>query len=251
MVYSKTELSGNADCRRDFWSERESSNAFHHQVVPEAISGFIRSFSNTERGAKELGYSLVFALQDLASSSSDAAHFYHAIMMDIDESSRFAISEVRSTLGTIATNARKNAKTFLQGVLKMFPWTTQIEMQLASILQPYTETGKDLDIKSVLSTKDDSSFAEFTIRFFISHRRRLIQRIFHGLTAAISEAFEPESELPASSLLERIVKETFTSIDPRLTANELNDIVQIALGAQVRRARLSCEKPKGLYCVEY
>ena len=77
--------------------------------MPQAISSFIRSFSNTERGATELGYSLMFALQDLMPRSCDAAHLYHAMMMDIDESSRFAIAEIRSVLGAIATNTKKNS----------------------------------------------------------------------------------------------------------------------------------------------
>lgn len=175
----------------------------------------------------------MFALQDLAPRSCDAAHFYHAIMMDIDESSRFAISEVRTTMEAIAVNARKNANKFFREILDRFPWTTQIQSQLESILQPYIEMGQDLDSKKVLSSKDDSSFVEFALRFFISHRRRLIQRIFHGLTAATAQAFPAESELPASSLLEHIVKETFTLIHPRLTPDELNDVVQLALGAQV------------------
>ena len=229
---NRTDAQGRIVCRREFWGERDKDATFHHQAMPQAISSFIHSFSNTERGATELGYSLLFALQDLMPRSCDAAHLYHAMMMDIDESSRFAIAEIRSVIGAIATNTKKNSQKFLKEVLQTLPWATQIQSQLTMILQPYLEAGQDLDTKSLLS-KDDSSFCEFTIRFFISHRRRLIQRIFLGLSSATARDFPPESELPAASLLEQIVKEVFTAIDPRLTRDELDDLVQLSLGMQV------------------
>lgn len=213
----------------DFWAERKGA---HYQVVPEALGSFVSLFGNTERGAKELSYSVLFALHETMPRSSDATLFYHVMMMDVDESCRFAVIEIRASLETMVASARKNAKKFLQEVLTVFPWTLQIQSELTTILQPYTDGRKDLEVNDVLSTKDECSFAEFMVRFFISHRRRLVQRIFHGLTLIAARAFPPEKDLSSTDLLHEMVRETLAAIDSRLTREELQQVSQLAVGSR-------------------
>ena len=214
----------------DFWSERDSGSEYLYQVMPEALNTFIMSFGKTDGGAKELSYSLVFALLEMAPRSCDASLFYNTMMMDVDESSRFAIQEICSSLETLVTKAQKNAQKFLRAVLENFPWTLQIQSELESILKPYIDAKKELDVKDILSLKKDGSFAQFLLRFFIAHRRRLMQRIFHGLTLAASRAFPPEHELSARDLLCKMVFEAFSAIDARLSPQELHHLAQLALG---------------------
>jgi hypothetical protein len=214
----------------DFWSERDSGSEYLNQVMPEALNTFIMSFGKTDGGAKELSYSLVFALLEMAPRSCDASLFYNTMMMDVDESSRFAIQEICSSLETLVTKAQKNAQKFLRAVLENFPWTLQIQSELESILKPYIDAKKELDVKDILSLKKDGSFAQFLLRFFIAHRRRLMQRIFHGLTLAASRAFPPEHELSARDLLCKMVFEAFSAIDARLSPQELHHLAQLALG---------------------
>jgi len=222
----------------DFWSERDSGSGsgYLFQVMPEALNTFILSFGKTDSAAKELSYSLVFALQETSPRSCDASLFYHTMMMDVDESSRFAVQEIRTSLDKIVTSVRKNAQKFLQTVLKTFPWTKQIQSELETILRPYVDASKELDVKDILSAKKDGSFSEFMLCFFIAHRRRLMQRIFHGLTLAASRTFPPENELSARQLLRRMVFETFASISASLSPQELQHLAHLALGGQGQQA---------------
>lgn len=222
----------------DFWAERDADKKWLHQVVPEALGNFVSTFGSTERGAKELSYSVLFALQETMPHSSDATLFYHVMMMDVDESCRFAVTEMRCTMDTLITSVRKDARKFLKEVHKIFPWTVQIQSELTTILDPYLNGPKDLEAKDVLSTKDETSFAEFMVRFFISHRRRLVQRIFHGLTLAAARAWPPEEDLSATDLLHQMVRETFTAIDTQLTPEELQQVAQLAVGSRPLDAKV-------------
>jgi archaellum component FlaC len=116
---------------------------YNYTVVPEALNMFIGSFGNTAQGTQELGYSLAFALQDMASRSSDVNLFYHTMMMDLDDSSRFAVVEIRASLQTILASLKNKLRRFLEVVIKNFPWAQQVESQLSSIVQPYIDLAPD------------------------------------------------------------------------------------------------------------
>ena len=219
---------------KEFWHERETNPGYHQLVMPEALHCFIASFGSTEKGARELSYSMCFALQDQVPRSSDAALFFHAMMMNIDSAAYFCVTEIRQTLSSLLATAamRHDPLKFLRQVLKAFPWAVNIQAELTVLLQPYIDAELELDPKQLLaatSTGISNSFSEFLVLFFISHRRRLLQRIFHGLTFAASQAFPSEQELSGIDLLRRMVTETFLDIDESLTKAELEVVVKCAI----------------------
>jgi hypothetical protein len=220
---------------KEFWDNRDVDTRVLHQMMPEVLKNFFASFSSSERGALELSYSVWFALEELRTTSSEVALFYHAAMMDVDESCRFCVNEIRNTLQTIIQGVGNNAEKFLHEVLTMFPWTLQIQSELASILHPFTSEGKEFDPKVVLSNTTGTrmtSFAEYLVCFFISHRRRLLQRIFHGLTRAATSSFPPEEELSANDLLYHMVEEVLTDVHDKLTQEEIDIVAKVAIGVQ-------------------